>query len=131
MLNIQKPPHLQKLRSKFNFKLSDEYGTIISKIETKLSPKFERLDELIQFTADFSKWQKETETYISTLHDELDEIMKKNKSFKADIYEKFKSQRKVIGDLSVKITTVFSAMKKMNLVSNEKKESKDNMTLDK
>ena len=102
MLNIQKPPHLQKLRSKFNFKLSDEYGTIISKIETKLSPKFERLDELIQFTADFSKWQKETETYISTLHDELDEIMKKNKSFKADIYDK-----KQIGVIATQIRIYF------------------------
>lgn len=104
------------------FALTEKVRTLENKLY--LIPNFDPEDAKAKFEAT-QKWQKRMEEYVSQLHSDIEEIQNLNKQFKLDLYEKLRSQRKIIGELDKKLTSLYSQKHNKSVLSSYGKRLKE------
>ena len=103
----------------------EEIQVNISSIEDKIAHMESKLVASNKDSkSSIDKWKSEIEAYINELHWEIDEHSRVNKAFQQDVYERFKTQRKITGDLSSKVTKIYKDVRKnCNDMRSEKEET--------
>lgn len=114
-----------------NLKFTDNYDTLTNYVKKTFTDKFDEIKLTIKL------WKNELQEYISTLHNDVDSVSNANKVFKEgtkcliykfityspsyifciDIYDRIRTQRKIIGDLNVKLTSIYNTIQKLSALT--------------